>query len=221
MSLFQSINPQLRNSCNIWYAIFVLISIKYRLYLYCIFQSILMFGGNEPTASSCRFGWGEGLRLFTCSVSKTAILTPISLSDDSKWTQAEVFTAHLKLNQQLEEKHGSQLDRPKQGEGRERQKLLKANVSTACLQLLLMAHEKFSIKKPLSPFTHRELTSNFCCSLWWFRVSGLSRRALLLSSRRQSSSKSWTGKASFFSCRGQGKRGEGKIGKGAIKRTKL
>lgn len=54
---------------------------------------------------------------------------------------------------------------------------------------------------------HRELTSNFCFSLWWLRVSGLRLRARLLSSRRRKLSKrctaeSWRGKTSFLSCGG-------------------
>ncbi len=54
----------------------------------------------------------------------------------------------------------------------------------------------------LSP---RKLTSNFCFSLWWLRVSGLIPRTRLLSSRRWKLSKrctpeSWRGKTSFLSC---------------------
>lgn len=57
---------------------------------------------------------------------------------------------------------------------------------------------------------HRELTSNFCFSLWWLRVSGLRLRARLLSSRRWKLSKrctaeSWRGKTSFLSCGGGGR----------------
>ena len=82
---------------------------------------------------------------------------------------------------------------------------LRANASTAVLKC-----PKWSVSSPAStrlylPFTLRHLTSNFCFSLWWLRVSGLRLRAWLLPSRRRKLSKCcapWSrrGETSFLSC---------------------
>lgn len=113
-------------------------------------------------------------------------------------------TAHLKFktnNWREETTHGSQVHNPKQGAEQESQAAVESLHSG--LQQSLMVHVRH--QRAFILLSRRELTSNFCFSLWWLSASWLSLRARLLSSRRRKLSKrctpwSWRGKTSFLSC---------------------